>query len=199
MTTSRRIDRPMTASSLSRRRVDLRHLPLRHLVVAAVLPVLILALVGAGLLVRGTGASPTAIGSRPPDFSLVDLDGNAVRLADLRGRPVIVNFWASWCVPCAEEFPLLRDAAERHADDGLVVVGIVYRDRSEAAREFMAQNGATWAAAMDPDGSVAEAYAVVGPPETFFIGRDGTVVARQLGQFSAASLDEKVAAIVEEE
>ncbi len=199
MTTSRRIERQMTASSLSRPRLDLRRLPLRHLVVAAVLPVLIVALLGAALLVGGTGASPTAIGSRPPDFSLVDLDGNPIRLADLRGRPVIVNFWASWCVACVEEFPLLREAAERHADDGLVIVGIVYRDRSEAAREFMERNGATWPAAMDPDGRVAEAYAVVGPPETFFIGRDGTVVARQLGQFSAASLNDKVAAIIGEE
>lgn len=189
----------MTASRLSRLRVDLGRLPLRHLVVAAVLPVLILALGGPALLVRGTEASPTAIGSRPPDFSLVDLNGDPIRLADLRGRPVIVNFWASWCVPCAEEFPLLRDAAQRHTDDGLVIVGIIYRDRSEAAREFMERNGATWPSAMDPDGRVAESYAVVGPPETFFIGRDGTVVARQLGQFSAASLDDKVAAIMGEE
>ena len=82
----------------------------------------------------------------------------------------------------------------RHADDGLVVVGIVYQDRSQAARDFMARNGATWAAAADPDGRVADAYGILAPPETFFIGRDGTIVARVLGQFSAATLDDKVAA-----
>jgi len=189
----------VTAHSTARDGVDLRRLPLRHLVVAAVLPLVLLALLAAGLLLRGTGASPTAIGGLAPAFSLTDLDGNPIHLADLRGRPVIVNFWASWCMPCVEEFPLLREAAERHEADGLVVVGIVYRDRSEAAREFMARNRGTWAAAMDPDERVAEAYGILGPPETFFIGRDGKIVARQLGQFTAASLDEKVAAIMSEE
>jgi cytochrome c biogenesis protein CcmG/thiol:disulfide interchange protein DsbE len=189
----------MTARSTTHTGADLRRLPLRHLVVAAVLPLLLLALVAAGLLLRGTGVSPTAIGRPAPDFSLTDLDGNQIHLADLRGRPVIVNFWASWCMPCVEEFPLLREAAERHEAGGLVVIGIVYRDRSEAARAFMARNGGTWAAAMDPDERVAEAYGILGPPETFFIGRDGKIVARQLGQFTAASLDEKVAAIIGEE
>jgi cytochrome c biogenesis protein CcmG/thiol:disulfide interchange protein DsbE len=189
----------VTATSVSRRGVDLRRLPVRHLVLAAVLPVLLLGLLAAALLVRAGSGSPTSVGSAAPDFTLADLDGNAVRLADLRGRPVIVNFWASWCGPCVEEFPLLREAAVRHADDGLVVVGVVYRDRSEAARAFMERNGGTWIAAMDPDERVAEAYGILAPPETFFIGRDGTIVARQLGQFSASSLDEKVAAIIGEE
>jgi cytochrome c biogenesis protein CcmG, thiol:disulfide interchange protein DsbE len=186
----------MTARTATRQWVDLGRMPLRHLVVAAVLPLLLLALLGTALLVRGTGASPTAIGANAPDFSVTDLDGNPIHLADLRGRPVIVNFWGSWCVACIEDFPLLREAAERYEADGLVVVGIVYRDRSEAAREFMARNGGTWAAAMDPDERVAEAYRVFGPPETYFIGRDGTIVARHFGQLTAASLDEKVAAII---
>ncbi|MGZ8475446.1 MAG: TlpA family protein disulfide reductase [Candidatus Limnocylindria bacterium] len=189
----------MTARSTARSALDLGRLPLRHLVVAAVLPLILVGLIAVAMLARGTGASPTAIGSMAPELSLSDLDGNPINLADLRGRPVIVNFWASWCVPCVEEFPLLRDAAERHADDGLVVIGVVYRDRSEAAREFMARNGGTWVAAMDPDERVAQAYGILGPPETFFIGRDGTIVARHLGQFFATSLDEKVAAIVGEE
>jgi DsbE subfamily thiol:disulfide oxidoreductase len=115
------------------------------------------------------------------------------------GRPVVVNFWASWCGPCVEEFPLLREAAARHADAGLVVVGVVYQDRSEAARDFMARHGATWAAAMDPGERVSTAYGILGPPETFFIGRDGRISARQFGQFSAASLEEKIAAIIDEE
>ena len=129
---------------------------------------------------------------------LADLDGKAIDLAELRGRPVVLNFWASWCGPCVEEFPLLREATQRHGGDDLVVIGIVYQDRSEAARDFMARNGATWQAAMDPGERVARSYGILGPPETFFIGRDGTIVARQLGQFSAASLDEKLAAIIEE-
>jgi len=188
----------MTAGTAVRSGPDLRRLPLRHLVLAATLPILLLTLLGAALLGR-VPAGSTTVGAAAPDFSLADLDGNPVHLADLRGRPVVLNFWASWCGPCVEEFPLLREAAARHADDGLAVIGIVYQDRSEAARDFMVRHGATWPAAMDPGERVASAYGILGPPETFFIGRDGTIVARQFGQFSAASLDEKLAAIIDEE
>ena len=188
----------MTASGAARRGVELRRLGLPHLVLAALLPVLLLVGVGVYLIGRAPAASPTAIGAAAPDFALADLDGNPVRLADLRGRPVIVNFWASWCGPCVEEFPLLREAADRHAGDGLAVVGIVWRDRSESARDFMRRNGATWPAAMDPGERVARDYGILGPPETYFIGRDGTIVARQIGQISASSLEDKVAAIIEE-
>jgi cytochrome c biogenesis protein CcmG/thiol:disulfide interchange protein DsbE len=187
----------MTADVAERRGLDLRRLGLRHLVVAAVLPLILVALLSAMLVLR-PGTSPTAIGAQAPQFSVTDLDGNPIDLAALRGRPVIVNFWASWCVPCVDEFPILRDVHDRHAADGLVVVGIVYQDRSQAAAAFMDRHDATWAAAADPDGQVAEAYGVLGPPETYLIGRDGKIAARALGQFTAAWLDTKVAAIMEE-
>jgi cytochrome c biogenesis protein CcmG/thiol:disulfide interchange protein DsbE len=174
-------------------------LPLPYLIGAAVLPIVLLAILGAVLLTRLPTLTPATEGEPAPDFALADLDGNSVRLEDLRGRPVVVNFWASWCGPCVEEFPLLRAAADAHADDGLAIVGIVYDDRSEAARAFMEHNGGTWPAAMDPGGRVAAAYGVYAPPQTYFIGRDGTVVARQIGQFSQASLNEKLAAIIDEE
>jgi cytochrome c biogenesis protein CcmG, thiol:disulfide interchange protein DsbE len=189
----------MTAGSAARSGPDLRRLPFGYLVGAAVLPLLVLVILGVLLLGRLPAASATAIGNPAPDFALADLDGNPITLAELRGRPVIVNFWASWCAPCVEEFPLLRDAASRHAEEGLVVVGVVFDDGSEAARDFMRRHGATWGAAMDPGDRVAAAYGVVWPPATFFIGRDGTIAARQLGQFTASSLEEKVAAIIDEE
>lgn len=189
----------MTAGLTTRHRLDLRRLPLGVLLVGATLPLLLLALLAMVLVLRAPSGSATTVGSAAPDFSLADLDGNPIHLADLRGRPVVLNFWASWCGPCVEEFPLLREAASRHAGDGLAIVGIVYRDRSEAARDFMERNGGTWPAAMDPGERVAATYGILGPPETFFIGRDGTIVARQFGQISAASLDEKLAAIIDEE
>jgi cytochrome c biogenesis protein CcmG/thiol:disulfide interchange protein DsbE len=189
----------MTAGAAARSGPELRRLPLGYLVVAATLPIVLLGLLAVVLLSRAPATSPTAVGALAPDFSLADLDGNPIHLSELRGRPVVVNFWASWCGPCVEEFPLLREAAVEHAEDGLAIVGIVYDDRSEAARDFMRRNGATWPAAMDPGQRVAQAYGIIGPPETFFIGRDGTIVARQFGQFSAGSLDEKLAAIIDEE
>jgi cytochrome c biogenesis protein CcmG, thiol:disulfide interchange protein DsbE len=182
-----------------RRGADLRRLPRRFLVYAALLPFVVLGAAAFALFLRGSFATATTIGSTAPDFSLVDLDGNEVRLADLRGSPVIVNFWASWCGPCVEEFPLLRALAEENADDGLVVLGIVYQDRSEAARAFMERNGGSWPALMDPDQRVATAYKIFAPPETYFIGRDGRIVARHIGQFTAESLEAKVAAIMDEE
>jgi cytochrome c biogenesis protein CcmG, thiol:disulfide interchange protein DsbE len=181
------------------RGVDLRRLPRRFLVYAALLPFVVLGAAAFALSLRVGPMSPTTIGSEAPDFSLTDLDGNEVRLANLRGRPVVVNFWASWCAGCVEEFPLLREAVEEHVDDGLVVLGIVYGDRSEAARAFMERNGASWQAMMDPDERVATAYKIFAPPETYFIGRDGRIVARHIGQITAGSLEAKVAAIMDEE
>jgi cytochrome c biogenesis protein CcmG, thiol:disulfide interchange protein DsbE len=186
-----------SAGSSAASRRDLRRLPRGWLLTAAVVPVLLLAAWGGVAL--SSAPSGARIGAVAPDFALVDLDGNPVRLADLRGRPVIVNFWASWCVPCVEEFPLLREVATDHAADGLVVVGIVYQDRSEAARDFMARFGADWPAAMDPGGEVAAQYGIYGPPESFFVDRHGVVTARQIGGLTMADLDDKLAAIIDEE
>jgi len=165
-----------------------RRLPRAYYAAAALAPIVVLAAWGALLLARPAAPSIALIGQPAPAFVLADLNGNPLRLEDLRGRPVIVNFWASWCGPCVEEFPLLVKAAAAHQADGLAVVGIVFRDRSEAARDFMSRMGATWPAAMDPGDVVAGEYGIIGPPDSFFIDRTGLVVARQIGQLSAADL-----------
>jgi cytochrome c biogenesis protein CcmG/thiol:disulfide interchange protein DsbE len=182
----------------TRRRTPTGRLPRAYLVAAAVLPLVLLLIY---VFTFGLRSAPSAvrIGDPAPQFALADLDGNPLRLSDYAGRPVILNFWASWCGPCVEEFPLLKQAEQQHAADGLAVIGIVYQDRSEAARAFMQQQSADWPAVMDPGDSLASRYAIFGPPETFFIGRDGTVVGHQVGQFSRASLDRQIAAIVAKE
>jgi cytochrome c biogenesis protein CcmG/thiol:disulfide interchange protein DsbE len=185
-----------TATEGVRRGRDLRRLPLAWLIVAAILPFVVIAALAWWTLIRPGGA-PASIGDAAPEFSLVSLDGETVRLADFRGRPVVVHFWASWCTPCIREVPLLREAAEQHADDDLAIVGIIYDDGPEAARAFLDEHGGTWPALMDPGMEVAARYGIFAPPETYFVGRDGTIVARQIGEFGERSLDEKLAAIID--
>ncbi|HET6381456.1 MAG TPA: TlpA disulfide reductase family protein [candidate division Zixibacteria bacterium] len=175
--------------------VSRRRLSLRWRVLGAVLPLILLMAWAAFLVARGAPAGGL-IGQTAPDFALTDLDGNPVRLSEFRGRPVIVNFWASWCGPCVEEFPLLEEAGSAHGAHGLTVLGIVFRDNSEAARGFMTRMGADWSALMDPGGAVAERYGVYAPPQTFFIGADGTVVARQIGQLHRSDLDRHLAKLL---
>lgn len=173
-------------------------LPRWYYAAAAIAPFLVLLVCGAVLLPR---PAPTLarVGEPAPAFVLTGLDGNPLSLGDLRGRPVIVKFWASSCVPCIDEFPLLTSAAAAHEEDRLAVVGIVVRDSPGAAREFLARMGATWPSAMDPGDAVARQYGIIGPPDSFFINRDGIVVSRQIGPLSAADLERRLAGILGEE
>ena len=174
-------------------------LPRAWYVAAALMPLLLLAAWGLMLLARPAAPAIPQVGDAAPGFALTDLNGKTVSLADLRGRPVIVNFWASWCGPCIDEFPLLQNAAAVHRDADLAVVGIVFRDNSESARRFMARMGAPWSAAIDPGEAIATRYGVIGPPDTFFIDRNGVIVGRQIGQLSASDLDQGLARILGKE
>jgi cytochrome c biogenesis protein CcmG/thiol:disulfide interchange protein DsbE len=205
MTTGTDIEAGMTSvavpdpSHVARGRGMMRRPSRGWLIVAAVVPLLLLGAWGGLLAIGSAPPAGARLGEPAPQFDLADLDGNPLRLSDLRGRPVLVNFWASWCAPCVEEFPLLRDAHDRYAGEGLVVVGIVFRDGSEAARAFMARMGARWQAAIDPGEETARRYGIYAPPETFFIDRDGVVAGRQIGQLSAADLERGLTTIMGEE
>jgi cytochrome c biogenesis protein CcmG/thiol:disulfide interchange protein DsbE len=131
-------------------------------------------------------ASPL-IGKPAADFSLQDLDGRTVRLEDLRGDPIVINFWATYCPPCIEEHPLLVAAAEHYA--GRVhFLGVVYQDDPALIRRFVAQLGAWGPTLLDPDGKVAIAYGVYGPPETFFIDRGGLIADKVIGAVNGRHL-----------
>ena len=181
--------------------VSRRSRPLRPLAILAV--VVVVALAGWAIH-DGSGcasAEPTGIASAEPGQpapALVGttLDGQPFDLAAERGRPVIVNFWASWCVPCQAEFPLLQAAQAEHAADGLVVVGVIYQDTSAAAKAFASSHGATWVNLADPCGSIATAYTVVAPPQTYFIASDGVLKSRQIGQITGPDLDRQLSAIL---
>lgn len=143
----------------------------------------------------GTVDSPL-VGKPAPAFDLATLDGGRVALAALHGRPVIVNFWATWCLPCRDEAPLLEAAATDGAASGLIVLGIVYQDGAANASAFMRQYGQTYPGLLDPDGRTALDYGVFGIPETYFIDGLGRIVSKQTGPLDAASLARQTAAIL---
>ena len=122
-----------------------------------------------------SGLTGPQVGRPAPDFRLSDLDGQPVALSELRGRPVVVNFWASYCLACRDEAPLLDDAQARYAAAGLQVLGVVFQDDAGSARAFMERFAVRYPGLLDPDGQTAIDYGVLGIPETFMIGRDGTV------------------------
>jgi cytochrome c biogenesis protein CcmG, thiol:disulfide interchange protein DsbE len=135
-------------------------------------------------------------GTPAPALRLPGLDGGQVELAALRGRPVVVNFWATWCDPCVREFPLLRQAAATHRPDRLAVVGVLSGDTPAAARPFVRRHGATWPIALDPNTTTATAWGAIGLPHTWFIRADGTLASHQLGELTQASLDRQLAEIL---
>ena len=131
-----------------------------------------------------------------PEIDLATLDGDRVRLSDLRGRPVIVNFWATWCIPCRQEFPLLVEAYARHREDGLGILGVVHDDTADGARAFAADYGATWPMPFDADDVAWEDYLGVGVPMSFFIDPEGIVRAFSLGGFTESGLGTQLARVL---
>ncbi|MFP5341585.1 MAG: TlpA family protein disulfide reductase [Candidatus Limnocylindria bacterium] len=123
-----------------------------------------------------------------PDFRLESLDGRPAALSDLRGRPVVVNFWASWCIPCREEAPLLADAQSRYAGSGLQVLGVVFQDDAASARAFMERFALRYPGLLDPGGRTAIDYGVFGIPMTFVIDRGGTIRRVFLGPMAVGEL-----------
>jgi cytochrome c biogenesis protein CcmG/thiol:disulfide interchange protein DsbE len=132
------------------------------------------------------------IGRAAPEFQLVSLNGQTIDLATLRGHPVVLNFWASWCIPCRDEAPLLRAAQERYATVGVAFLGIVYQDSAASAQAFVDRYGVRYPSLIDPDGRSALDYGVYGIPETYFIAADGTIRAKQIGPLDATSLARQI-------
>jgi cytochrome c biogenesis protein CcmG, thiol:disulfide interchange protein DsbE len=184
----------------------------RLLILAVLVVVAVVIPAGAALLDRRqpagqpvppatTSSLPTTARTYPPGtpapaLRLRGLDGGTVDLAALRGRPVVVNFWATWCPPCVREFPLLRKAAAAHRADHLAVVGVLSRDNPAAARDFTRAHGATWPVALDPSGQTAATWGAVGLPHTWFIHPDGTLASHQLGELTQASLNRQLSRIL---
>lgn len=131
-------------------------------------------------------------GSQAPDFLLRDLEQNPVRLSGFRGKPVVLNFFASWCSPCLQELPIIQDAYSRAADEGFVVLGVGYQDSRWAIEELAEDAGLTFPIVIDGDNSVGQAYRVIGPPYTFFIDAAGVIIEVVSGAMEKETLQQNI-------
>lgn len=167
-----------------------------------------LALVGL-LLLAGLGLWYTArplerlsdgrlrAGQPAPSFTLADLAGRHVALADYRGRPVVINFWATWCVPCRKEMPDLEAAARRHREHGLVILAVNVYEGPEVVQAFMDElRLRELVPLLDTDAAVVARYQVIALPTTYFVDRQGQIRDVHLGPLDATSLEQKLARIL---
>ena len=154
----------------------------------------------AGVQAITLSASPTGpaprLGREAPDFSLRTLDGKEVQLSDFRGRPVWINFWATWCPPCRAETPDIQEVYENHEKDGLVVLAISIGESPSTVSGYVKRTGTTFTTGVDQTTSIAAQYRIVGIPTHFFIDRDGIVREWRIGSMSKKTMESKVREIM---
>lgn len=140
------------------------------------------------------------VGHEAPDFTLAPWNaapaGQSVRLAALKGHPVVVNFWATWCEPCQQEAPLLTAAWQRYHGSGVLFLGVALDTQPQDGAQFLRRYGLTYPCGPEGTGTIATTYALVGLPATIFIGRDGIVASRIDGQLTGAALDRAIQALL---
>jgi cytochrome c biogenesis protein CcmG, thiol:disulfide interchange protein DsbE len=164
-----------------------------------VIPIVVVPL--AWLLFAGLGRDPREIpsplvGKALPSIAATTLQGDAWSSTDLAGKPAVINFWASYCIPsCVDEHPFLVGLESRHGQD-LALIGVLYQDTPDGARGFLARYGdGGWPTVLDPTGRIAVDLGVTGPPETFFVDARGIVRDRHVGPLNAESLAAGLATI----
>ena len=137
------------------------------------------------LLVAGCSAQAPRVGELAPDFQFQDVDGQFAFLSDLRGNPVLINFWASWCGPCRYEMPFIQEVYEEWSASGLVVLAINKGESLSTAKDFMQSYNLSFPALLDINQDVALEYNIRSIPTTFFIDKDGIIQAIKVGPFSS--------------
>jgi cytochrome c biogenesis protein CcmG/thiol:disulfide interchange protein DsbE len=176
----------------------------KHLLISA--GILLSTLVLIGLLVKGLTLNPmtvtsTLLGKPAHEFTVRLLQGgswiqqgnpNTIQLSDLKGKPLVLNFWASWCVSCREEARYFEEFWQRYKEAGVFVIGIAIQDTPDASLEFAKAYGKTYPLGLDIDGKASLDYGVSGVPETFFIDRTGVIRHKEIGPMSVELLEQKL-------
>ena len=134
----------------------------------------------AGML-QGLGLAGYPADTRPPGFSAATVDGPPLSLESLRGRVVLLNFWATWCLECRNEMPALEQLHRDYASRGLSVLAVNFREAPGTVRQYAHELSLTMPLLVDPAGAITKSYGVIGLPTSFLIGRDGRAVARAIG------------------
>lgn len=143
----------------------------------------------------GNGNGANAATTPAPDFTMTDADGATLTLADFKGKPVLLNFWASWCGPCQSEMPDIQKAWEAHAQDiDFVIVNMtgMSGETEQAARTFLADNGYTFPVYFDKDSSAAAAFGVNSIPQTYLIDAEGNILGGYMGAMTSSIIDEGI-------
>jgi thiol-disulfide isomerase/thioredoxin len=141
-------------------------------------------------LVSGRGIP--AVGEAAPDFSYTMANGTTAKLSDLRGKIVIINFWATWCIPCRQEMPALQQAADQ-SNGQVVVLGINKGETAEIIAAFSQEVGAQFMLVANPDQDISERYGIRNLPTSYFIRSDGTIGDWRLGEMNATMIEESIA------
>jgi thiol-disulfide isomerase/thioredoxin len=131
-----------------------------------------------------------------PDFDLRTLDGTVVSLSDFRGRPVWINFWASWCPPCRAENPDIEAMYQKYKDQGLVILAPAIGETMDAVSGYVNRTGLTFIVGLDETTQIAANYRIVGIPTHFFIDRDGILRVWRIGSMSTGTMEKNIATIL---